>query len=233
MRLAWSLLVILAFPAVGWAQAAPAAETAPPYQPAVPAPSTTVYGGGGWGYSTPGTPAGAAMNGMANVISAKGDYNLSTSAAAINMTQAQKNEIQNRQLWTNTYFEMRATNKAAREAEAGPKPTAEQLARIAHDGVPKKLGPSQINPATGKLDWPGPLQDASFAGPRGTVDQLFTKFATYGGLTYSEQSAIRQAVDGMYAALKAQIKQIAPPDYVACRNFLSSVLYAVTKGQLQ
>ena len=97
-----------------------------PYQPAVPAASTVNTYGGYPGYSGGGTAAGNAMNGMANVISAKGNYNLSTSAAAINMTQAQKNEIQNRQLSTNTYFEMRATNKAARANEAGPPPTMEQ-----------------------------------------------------------------------------------------------------------
>ena len=34
------------------------------------------------------------MNGMASVISAKGDYNLSTSAAAINMTAGPKERIE-------------------------------------------------------------------------------------------------------------------------------------------
>ena len=67
------------------------------------------------------------MNGMANAISAKGNYNLSTSAAAINMTQARKNHIQNQQLAANTYFQMRAMNKAATAAERGPPPTMEQL----------------------------------------------------------------------------------------------------------
>src|SRR5262245_25745017 len=89
---------------------------------AVPVPSAIApYGGYGGGT----TAAGSASTGMANVISAQGDYNLSTSEAAINMTQAQSAEIQNRQEYTNTYFEMRATNKAARAAEEGPPPTAE------------------------------------------------------------------------------------------------------------
>ena len=74
------------------------APGATPYQPAVPAASTVnSYGGWAGGYSGGATVAGSAMNGMANAISAKGDYNLSTSAAAVNMTQAQKNEIENRQ----------------------------------------------------------------------------------------------------------------------------------------
>jgi hypothetical protein len=109
------------------------------YQPAVPAPSNvTAYGG--WGYEGGATTAaGSAMNGMASVISSAGDYNLSTSAAAVNMTQAQKQYIENRQSATNAYFEMRAANRAAREAERGPRPTVEQMARIAQAGVPKTL----------------------------------------------------------------------------------------------
>ena len=100
------------------------------------------------------TAAGSALNGMASVISAKGDYNLSTSAAAINMTQAQKNEIQNQQQWTNTYFKMRATNKAATAAERGPTPTMEQLAtngpgRRAQAARPQPNGSRQRPDSTG------------------------------------------------------------------------------------
>ena len=145
-----------------WGKAAIVARRQSPYQPAVPQGNTVVAGGGWGGYGGNyggSTAAGSAMNGMASVISAKGDYNLSTSAAAINMTQAQKNEIKNRQQWTNTYFDMRATNRAARAAEAGPKPTMEQLVRIARQGAPAPITPSQVDPMTGKIDWPGPLQD--------------------------------------------------------------------------
>ena len=133
------------------------------------------------------------MNGMASVISAKGNYNLSTSAAAINMTQAQKNEIENRQQYTNTYFQMRATNKAAREAEAGPPPTMEQIARMAREGVPKPLGPSQMDPVTGQINWPDALQDDSFASQRGEVEQLFATRARYGGLSYADQMKVRKS----------------------------------------
>jgi hypothetical protein len=159
MNRLWVLLVIIAvFPALLLAQPAPqysgSSGTSQPYQPAVPPPSI-INGNGGWagGYGGTGasTAAGSAMNGMASVISAKGNYNLSTSAAAMNMSQVQKQEIQNHQQYTNTYFEMRATNKAARKAEEGPQPTMEEIARIAHDGAPKPLASDQRNPMTGQL----------------------------------------------------------------------------------
>jgi hypothetical protein len=205
-----------------------------PYQPAVPPPSTNVYGGGGWGgYATPTTAAGSAMSGMSQVISAAGQYNLATSAAAVNMTKAQHNQIQNDMLATNTYFEMRAANKAARAAENGPKPTMEQLVRIAREGVPKSLNTTQMDPVSGRLIWPDALQDASFTTQRSEVDQIFAKKASYGGLAYSDQAKVRRTIDAMFDEIKDQIRAIPPQDYVACRGFLQSLAYATSRTELE
>jgi len=235
MNRAWILVVVAAYPLLALAQTSSSGSsgTSVPYQPAVPAP-TTVNASGGWpGYTGASTAAGSAMNGMASVISAKGDYNLSTTAAAINMTQAQKQEIQNRQQWTNTYFDMRATNRASRAAERSPRPTMEQLVRMAHDGAPKPLGSSQMDPVSGRLNWPSALQQAGFDSQREQLEQLFTTRAKYGGLNYADQLAVRQTVDAMFGELKTQIRDIPPQDYVACRNFLASVTYAASKSELE
>ena len=44
---------------------------------------------------------------------------------------------------------------------------------------------------------------------------------------------VRQVIDTMFDELKAQIREIPPPDYVACRNFLRSLTYAATKTELE
>ncbi len=54
-----------------------------PYQPAVPTGTTTNVNGYYPGSYGGGTAAGSAMNGMANATGAMGNYNLSTSAAAV------------------------------------------------------------------------------------------------------------------------------------------------------
>jgi len=235
-RIAWLMLFVTAlFPIAAMSQSGGGGSGGgAPYQPAVPPPSYNTYGGyGGWGgYGGGQTPAGAALNGMASVISAKGDYNLSTSAAAVNMTQAQKNEIQNRQEWTNAYFDMRMKNQQARAAERGPAPTMEQLARIAKEGVPRRLSPSQFDPVNGKLSWPSVLQQDVFADQREEVEQLFSTWARYGGLNYSDQTKARNTIEAMFGELKKQIKDIPPQDYVACRSFLQSLNYAATKSEL-
>jgi len=207
-----------------------------PYQPAVPPPSFGGYGGGGLGFGLGGgvgsTVQGSAMTGMANAISAKGSYNLSTSAAAVNMTQAQKNEIENHQLYTNTYFDMRATNKAARAAEEGPRVTAEQVARIAHETAPKPLSPSEMNDITGKLNWPEALQMDTFAADRKKLEELFVSSSQIGSMNYTDQSKARTIINDMNKLLKAQVRMIPGPVYITCKKFLEGLMFTAAKCHL-
>jgi hypothetical protein len=199
----------------------------------VPVPVGGGVGYGGWpGYSGGGTAAGNAMNGMASVISSAGSYNLSTSAAAINMTEAQRAAIQNSQLYANTYFEMRAANRAARAAENGPRPTMEQLVRIAQQGAPRPLPAGALDPVSGGVDWPELLKTADYDPQRTELNDLFAKRAELGGLGFSDQTKARQAVDGMFTTLKGQIRSVPSDQYVASRSFLNSLVYAVAKTDL-
>lgn len=207
-----------------------------PYQPAVPPPSMNVYGGGGYGgYGGGGvgsTAAGSAATGMANVISAKGSYNLSTSAAAVNMTQAQSKEIENHQQYTNTYFEMQATNKAARESQAIPRPTPEVLSRIAQESAPKPFSPGEVNDVTGRITWPEALQLDLFASDRQNLEALVGSYSQLGALNYADQVKARSLINDMNAKLKSQVRNIPGPDYLACKEFLRSLMFTTTKTQL-
>jgi hypothetical protein len=226
------LMLLFAFPAMLLAQGYPPQHAAPPYQPAVPPPSTVNAYGGMYGSSGGGTVAGSAMNGMANVVSAKGNYNLSTSAAAVNMTQAQKNEIENQQLKTDTYFQMRATNSAARKAEAGPPPSMEQIARTAREGAPRPVTKQEVNPMSGQINWPSALTQDVFAPQRDELEQIVTKQVKYGGISFSDQLQARKTIETMFDQLKTQIAVIPPQDYTTSRSFLNSMIYATAKSQL-
>lgn len=172
--------------------------------------------------------AGSALTGMANAISAAGDYNLATSAAAVNLTQAQRAEIENRQLWTNTYFAMRETNRAARAATAKPKPTMEQIVRQAAQGVPSPLSPSEYDQVSGTVQWPKLLQSDAFASQRGAVEGLLAQRASTGTLGFTEQSELESAVDSMVDALQSQIRDVPSTDYIASRKFLKSLVATVS-----
>ncbi|MEQ8790818.1 MAG: hypothetical protein RIC55_31265 [Pirellulaceae bacterium] len=223
-------LLATACPAVALAQA-----PAQPYTPAVPPPSMVggygAYGYGGYDHAS--TAAQGAMDGMASVISARGDYNLATSAAAVNATQAQSMAIKNRQQYTDAYFSMKETNRVERAKLAGPRPTAQQIAHYAEEGVPRPMGPTEMDPLTGKLIWPAFLQTAEFNTQRAMLDPLLQKRAQQGSLSYAEQTTVRQTVDAMFAQMKKEIRDVPPPDYIASRSFLNSLLYAATKNELQ
>ncbi len=218
--------------AIAAAQTEPAGSGSPPYQPAVPAGSMNFVGGFYGGNSGASTAAGSAMNGMAHAVNAMGNYNLSTSAAAVNMTQARRNAIQNSAMYTDTYFQMRAANRAYRAAEAGPRPTSEQIARIARSGVPRPLSPGDVDTVTGRIHWPAALQQESFAGQRATLDEFAAQVATYGSLSLSDQMAARRSIEAMFADLKAQIAEIPPQQYVASRSFLNSLIHATANTAL-
>jgi hypothetical protein len=128
-----------------------------------------------------------------------------------------------------TFWQMRDMGRAEREKERGPRLTPEQFARMARDGAPRGLTANQINPVTGELYWPAALQDPNFESQRSTVDEYTAKWVKYGGLNYADQTQVRQTIDTMFDSLKSQISSIPPQDYVACRTFLQSLLYATTR----
>ncbi len=232
MKRIWIFMILIACPIMTLGQGGRRASADnPPYQPAVPPPSTTVYGGDGYGGGAS-TAQGAALQGMSQVISAAGQYNLATSAAAVNMTQAESNQLRNNVQGVQTFWQMRDIGRAERAKEnawRGPRPTPEEVARRAHAGVPRDLNTSQIDPVTGELHWPAFLQDASFQAQRSVVDECTAKWVKYGALDYADQTQVRENIDSMNGSLKSQISSIPPQNYMACRNFLQSLLYATTR----
>lgn len=235
MRSIAILFVVATMIAVAWGQEpSETTNTGPAYTPAVPAPSIGGYGGygGHWGGGGASTVAGSSLRGMADVISAKGDYNLSTSAAAVNMTQAEKQKIKNRSAATNTYFQMRQVNRRYRDIEAGPRPTMEQLTRLAKAGLPRPLSPNEVNEVTGQVQWPSVLQTDRYAKQRAEVEKLSAARAKYGELGYTNQVKLRELVNAMAKQLKTQIRDIPTRDYILSKNFLNRLLYAGTGSTL-
>ena len=105
MNRIWKLMIVLMFPVIAWRR--PARWGRPPLS----AGGACALRGQSvrriWGLfgRRDGGRIGLERHGQRN--QRKGNYNLSTSAAAINMTEARKNHIQNQNLAANTYFQMR------------------------------------------------------------------------------------------------------------------------------
>jgi len=185
------------------------------------------YGGYGWGgnWGAGSTPAGSYLTGLADAIRAEGDYNLNTSAAAINLEEAEKRDIENRTRWTNAYFEMRRINEAYTHPKRPPVP-AETWARLAHDAAPDRLANHLLDPVNGQIVWPSALQGPEFAPERGVLEQMFAHRAmSHGAIGVQGHATIKKAVEVALAKLKAQIRLIDTRNYLEARNFLNSLGY--------
>ncbi len=171
------------------------------------------------------TAAGDAAQGLASVVSAAGSYNLQTSEAAQNYAAARSQEIQNRLQATNTYFEMRRVNTAARAAEQGPRPSAEAYARMAKMGAPDRLSSSQLDRVTGVINWPMLLQDPRFADDVKPLEELFHKRVNNAHVSYDEYQDIKKDCDALLQTLLANINNVDSTDYIHSKVFLQNLAY--------
>jgi hypothetical protein len=203
------------------------------FTPAVPAAPSVGGGYGLWGGNfSGGTVEGSMMQGMASMMTAAGNYNLATSAAAVNTTQAIKQDIVNRQDATNAYFAIKETNRAATAAMRSPRLSEEQLVRMAAQAAPRPIDVSEFDPVSGRVQWPRILQADAFKQQRATVEQLLMKQAQYGKLGLAEHDQAGSTIEGMSDRLREMINSISPQDYIEAKNFLKSLMYGMTKTQL-
>ncbi len=183
------------------------------------------FGMGGWGMGNwASTAQQGAADGIASVVRSEGYANLKNSEAAKNWQEARSMEIDNKMKWTETYFEMRKTNREARAAEAGPPVTQEQAIRMAKMAAPPRLGSTQLDPVTGHIEYPVVLRDDIFAPNRQELDTLFAKRAASGGsVQYEEIREMQDAVGKFIDVLKQNVGNYAAGDYGRARTFLDSL----------
>lgn len=184
------------------------------------------YGGyGGGGYRHASTAAEGFQRGMADVVRSTGAYNLMTSEAMINVETARQQYISNRLYGTQTYFEMRRLNKEARAAEAGPRPTQQDVIRYAQERAPNRLTASEVDPLTGNIAWPSLLQEDAFKTEREELEKLYSERAGRGSLSASEVMKANQLIEQMDSTLQANVSKVSSLLYSPAKSFLKSLSY--------
>jgi len=167
---------------------------------------------------------GGCRSGPANLIQAAGYYNLSTSQAAINYETARSMELDNQLKYTQTFFEKRRVNTVARKAEEIPGLTTEDSCRIAQANLPKRLTALELDPVTGKIDWPMTLQDPRYANYRNQIDRFFVlRETSHGRTSYENYMQNQQVIQSFLADLRNNLDAYRSGDYVVAKNFLSSL----------
>jgi hypothetical protein len=177
-------------------------------------------GGGGFG----GTAASAAMMGYAAMLRAQGVANLQNSQAAINWEKAKTAEIQNRLLWTETYFKMRKVNHDMRLADRGSPVSAAEATKLAHDAVVPSLSSAELDSATGKISYPTPLRDPLYDGLRDDVDAFFARrAATHGSVDFNDLQQVETILDFFHAELLGHLSKYSAGDYGHAVTFIEQL----------
>ncbi len=190
---------------------------------------------GQWGWGGPwaqnhhsSTYAEGVQRGAADVVRSAGMANLMNSEAAKNYEDARSKYLDNRLKGTKTYFEMRRYNKEYREAQKGPRPTSEQLFRLAKEATPKSLAPTELDPVTGEIKWPTILQGDEFADYRKNLEELYAARASSGGkLTPDQFSEIQKNISDMQVELGRKVKaqEIEPQTFSQANAFVKRLGY--------
>ncbi len=174
------------------------------------------------------TPGEGYARGMADVIRSRGQAAYMDSAAAVNMTVADRNALHNQLVRTKTFFEMRRVNREARAAENPQKPRSKEYwIRLAQEGKPRRLSPGELNTVTGVVAWPTVLQGGAYAKDRAVVQQLFAKRAATSVLSLEEREEVDHAIQRMTKRFNSQIRAIPTDLFVASQQFLKSLAYEV------
>ncbi len=182
--------------------------------------------GYGYPYLRSATPFEGYARGIADVIRSRGDFNASTSTAAVNFTEARKRAIENAKFYVQTYFEVRDINKQQFDAEQRRlRGTPEDWARYAEAGKPKRLSPSELDVVTGEIRWPMLLTGQELTAYRVELEKAFAERAYHGVMASDSFMRVLRLTEGLVASLKTRIRDVPAEKYVVARRFLESLAY--------
>jgi hypothetical protein len=192
----------------------------------VPVPPYRSCGGYPTGYNVSSTIGEGYARGLADVIRSQGDYNLSTSAAAINLSLARQQEIQNGKTWVKTYFDIRDINRTIFEAEQKHRRgNAADWARYAQVGKPKRLAASELDAVTGRIYWPVLLTAQNYKSQRVELEKVFAERAYQGVIGAETYLKTVQLTDELLADLQSRVRDLPADKYLAARRFLESLAF--------
>jgi hypothetical protein len=177
-----------------------------------------------YSYSHSSTLEEGIQRGAGDFARGVGEFFERRSRAMVNGEIAREHYLDNYQKYVTTYFDTIQENKRQREYLRGPRPTSEELAKLARDAAPKPLTDNEYDRSTRTLYWPKVLQHWDFADERTRADLLFAKRMPYdSGLGTDNYRQIRQTKEKLDDKLKSKIDYFTPMEYMAAKNFLTGL----------
>lgn len=194
-------------------------------------PAYPQYGGGDYDPFTirSSTIQEGVQRGAADVLRSQGLAAKLNAEAAVTFGRAAQQAMENRRAAIEGYYDTRRRAKELRMADRGPRPDAETLARLARNGRPDPLSPSELDPITGRVNWPVLLRFEAFAEARAGIERLFEHRADTQRLDAEEYLKVRELSEAMETKLKDRVRELPLTEYSRARQFLSSVAYEAAK----
>ncbi|HID76782.1 MAG TPA: hypothetical protein EYP56_12400 [Planctomycetaceae bacterium] len=176
------------------------------------------------------TAAEGYLRGSGDLIRAWGQYNLLTAEARRAYAAARHQEIVNRQEEVHAYFSLRDYNRRKRAANRRPRPTEEQLRRIAASARPRPLSPKHVDWITGRIQWPGVLLASHYEPFRAGLDRAFALRAAQGEIDPVTLAEAKRAAHQMLEELKSHIREMPSQEYMAARRFIESLAHDLVRS---
>jgi hypothetical protein len=155
------------------------------------------------------TAAEGAARGWANILQAQGERNLSNSQAAINVQDAYSKAIDNHMSAVNAYYAKKDIYRQQRQQEEYEK-ESRRLARRARNELPP-LTAEEFDRTTGRIAWPGPLEQSQYNEYRQMLDANFQRRAETGALSGNEYMEAKNASKAWRTMLISQ-KDVYSPE---------------------
>ncbi len=175
------------------------------------------------------TAAEGAMRGIADTVRASGAAAMMNSAAAMNVEAARSQHIDNRLKATQTDIQVRQLKREYRDSRRRPRPTSEQLHRLAKEATPKPLSTNQFDPISGRIWWPTALMLEEFDEHRDIIDDLFWEKADASGrLGLRQITTVHSTTREMRELMREHRKEIPPQLYSGSLAFLKQMDRAAT-----
>lgn len=175
------------------------------------------------------TAAESAMRGMADTVRASGAAAMMNSAAARNVEAARSQNIDNRLKATQTDIQIRQMKREYRDSRRRPRPTSEQLYRLAKEASPRPLNASQFDPISGRIWWPTALLLEEFDEYREIIDELFDiKADASGRLSLRQITTVHNTTREMRELMREFRNEIPPQLYSGSLAFLRQMDHAAT-----
>ena len=160
-------------------------------------------------YNTSSTAEEGAQRGLGGIISAQGDRNLSNSQAAINLTDARSNQIDNQVKSVNAYWEKKAiySEHVAQEMAV----VEQKRDRYVERRGSIDLTTEEFDRTTGQIVWPKILAQTQYDPYRNKLDELFHKRSYDGALSGDEYLEATTALNDWRAAILKQKAEYPGP----------------------